>query len=324
MTGSAVSKDNFTVTLSHELAETMSFGVTVQAPTGLPPALHGDHQVGDNEPDGGRYVYRLNGNLVQPYWSRHDDAFIVPDGNTQKFYLTPIWNNNTFTGKYDLLVQGDQFGAGYSDHISINRSPGNITDSFGVKVTMNNQTVAFDPPVINTVNVNTEGGKNFVEVLGVPAGVTLNVDSLSSIPSDDVVSIGSQGTSLAAIQGTVNVNNTTGQTQLQVDESHDGPLEVAFKDHPDASGFTDYSVAFSGFHWLATINYKGGHHTKPGLLSNGSLHGVTGLDVTDGLGQNQVDIESVPALTNVTLWADIQDSIWGPAAGHVNIHRNHM
>src|SRR5262249_54697397 len=87
-------KDGFTLTLSHELAETISDPanlMNVNPPSALPSSLLNPpgtlNQIGDFEPE--RYGYRLNGNLVQPYWSAQDLAFIVPDGNSQKFYLTP-------------------------------------------------------------------------------------------------------------------------------------------------------------------------------------------------------------------------------------------
>jgi hypothetical protein len=104
-------KDEFTSALSHELAETMSDpdlgGIHVSPPAGLPPRLKGDNQIGDNEPAGLRYGYRLGGDLVQPYWSRADNAYIVPDGNRQKFVLNPIWNGPTFTNQYTLFAFHD-------------------------------------------------------------------------------------------------------------------------------------------------------------------------------------------------------------------------
>jgi hypothetical protein len=124
--------------------------------------------------------------------------------------------------------------------------------------------------------------------------------------SNDEVFIGSDGGSLAGIQGTVNVSNTSGQTHLLVDAFNDGARNVVI---------TDHSVAFSG---LTTINYQGGTRGY-----DGSLHGVTNLEVVDGQGSNYVDVASVPALTDVTLWSDTQDYIDGPAAPRIHIQPTH-
>jgi hypothetical protein len=309
--GGGVSKDNFTMVLSHELAETISDpdhwdgnGITVQAPAALPSWAKGDNQIGDNEPNGGEYGYRLNGDRVQAYWSRQDNAYIVPDGNTQNFYVDPVWQyyaanqSWAFTNTYNLRVHGDQLGVSYADIIQINKTPNN-----GVQVVMNGEPVQFDRGVIKTVNVDTGGGTNWVQVLGVPRGVTLDINS--SGQSRDLVVVGSDSSSLAAIQGAVYVSNSSGQTSLFVDAINDGPRAVTI---------TDHSVAFSG---LTTVNYLGGSRWV-----DGSLRGVTNLEVWDGKGANYVDLESIPSLTSVTLFADYRDFIWGPAVSQVHIHRS--
>jgi hypothetical protein len=306
----AVWQDAYTLTLSHELAETISDpdnnGIRVNPPSTLPASLlsPGGNQIGDYEPEpngGIHYGYRLNGNWVQPYWSNQDNAFIVPDGNRQSFYLNPIWNSdNTFTGTYNLKVQGDQLGVNYADNIRIDQSA--ITS--GVKVTMNGEAAEFDSHVIQAVNVDTGGGSNYVQAAAFPQGVNLNIDSTG--PSNDTVFVGSDTGSLFAIRGSVNVSNTSGQTQLIVDDFNDGPSNVAI---------TDHSVAFAG---LTTVNYEGGFRWY-----DGSLHGVTTLGVVDGQGANHVDVASVPALTSVILWSDTQDTVYGPAAWMINIDPTH-
>jgi hypothetical protein len=289
-------KDQYIVTLSHELAETMSDpdskGITINPPNGP--------QIADGEAEAGTYgyVYRLSGEMVQAYWSRQDNAFIVPDGNSQKFYLAPIWSGKSFTGTYNLSIDGDQLGVNFADNIAIGGTSSNVS------VSQNNQAANFDPGVIKQVNVDTRGGANFVRVSSVPVGVTVNIDSTGA--SNDTIVVGSGTHSLVGIQGTVNVSNTSGQTKLVVDALNDGARNVAI---------TDHSVAFSG---LTTVNYKGGN-----LWANGTMHGVTELDVIDGNGKNSVDILSVPSLTSVILDADTQDVIFGPAMGKVKVFRNH-
>jgi hypothetical protein len=269
----------------------------VTAPANLPANLKGDNQIGDNEGNGFMTGYRLNGDLVQGYWSKKYQGFIVPDGNKQAFTMTPVWNGSNFTYTWDLTVQGDQLGV--NDNIRLDAAPNKSS-----VVTMNNETATFEAGTVRNINVDTGGGVNNVQVANVLAGVTVNIDS--SGKSTDSVLIGSDSESLAGIQGTVNVSNTSGQTSLEIDGFADGARTV---------DITDHSVDFSG---LAHVNYKGGNKWK-----DGTLHGVTSLDVVDGKGANQVEVDSVPALTSVTLWGDTQDVIFGAAAALINVHKTH-
>jgi hypothetical protein len=298
--GVGTNEDTFTYVLSHELAERISAGgggILMNASVNI-SGEYQNAQIADNEPDQGRYTYRLHGVLVQAYWSISYNAFIVPDGNSQKFDLTPNWNNTTFAWNSNLSIQGDQLGVNYADNIAIGGNGSNVS------VSQNNEAALFDPGVIKNINVDTGGGSNFVRVSSVPAGVAVNVDSFGA--SNDTVVVGDGTDSLAGIQGTVNVSNTSGQTKLIVDDLNDGARNVTI---------TDHSVAFSG---LTTVNYHGGN-----LWNNGTLHGVTTLQVNDGYGSNSVDVLSVPSLTSVDLDADTLDSIYGPAAGKVKVSRNH-
>src|SRR5262249_37727968 len=116
--GSGVDQDAFTKTLSHELVETITDpdnqGTTVQPAPGLAYNLRDFNpsdipQVADFEPDSGRYTFRVNGDLVQAYWSYRDQAYIVPDGDPAVRSLLPIWNNTgsdgpQFTGTYDAVA----------------------------------------------------------------------------------------------------------------------------------------------------------------------------------------------------------------------------
>jgi hypothetical protein len=113
------------------------------------------------------------------------------------------------------------------------------------------------------------GGDNSVRVAGVPSGVTVNLDS--SGPSFDQVIVGSDSESLSGIQGTVNVSNTSGQTNLTVDALNDGARSVSVDDG---------AVEFAG---LAIIQYTSGTRAQ-----DGSLHDVTNLVVIDGKGANSV------------------------------------
>lgn len=295
-----VSKDGFTDLFSHELAESMAPAIVTTPPSGLPSNVKGDTQISDNEPDGGRYQYRLGGNLVQAYWSNQDGAFIVPDGNSQKFYMDPNWTGNSFNGNFNLRIQGDQLGVNYSDNIRV--------DAFGsnTSVTMNNQAAWFDPGQVKNINIDTRGGYNNVRVAEVAAGVTVNVDSTGYLSSDFVV-VGSNNGSLAGIQGTVNISNNSGQTWLEIYDSADGQSDITL---------TDHSVNFNG---LKTINYEAGFHWNTGS----PLVGVTTLEIDDGYGPNQIDVESVADLTYTMILGTLGDGLYGPAANKVHFYPTH-
>jgi hypothetical protein len=173
--------DQFTVLLSHELAESVSNQIAITHPPGLPASLSGDFQISDNEPNGA-YLYRLNNwpngsALVQAYWSQQDGAYIVPDGNPQTFTLDPIWNSdNTFTNIYNLTVKGDRLGTNFNDKVVIDQWYG------GVQIILNgaapaNNVATFDPGVIKQINVDTGGGQNVVDVWALPQNVALSINA---------------------------------------------------------------------------------------------------------------------------------------------------
>jgi hypothetical protein len=292
-------KDGFTDLFSHELAESMAPAIVVTPPTNLPASLKGDQQIADNEPDGGRYQYRLGGNLVQAYWSSRDGAFIVPDGNSQSFFLDPNWTGSSFNGNFNLRLQGDQLGVNYGDNIRV--------DAFGSNssATMNNQTAVFEPGQVKAINIDTRGGYNNVRIAEVAAGVSVNVDS--SGLSNDFVVVGSDSGSLAGIQGPVNIANNSGHTWLEVYDTADGPRHITI---------TDHSVAVDG---LATITYEAGFQ----WTSTGPVDGVTTVEVDDGLGPNMIEVDSVPTLTDVMVLGSSADVMYGPAANKAHLYRTH-
>ena len=263
--GGSIDTDGFTQVFSHELAESMAAAVHVNDPGGLGLG----YQIADGEPEyfGNGYTYRLaNGSLVQAYWSQRDGGWVVPDGNSQRFTLS--WASSTFNNTFNLQVNGDQLGVNYNDDITVDRSP----NTSGTRVTMDGQSASFALGAIKSLNINTGGGYNTVHLKGVESGETVNVDSFSTNSFDDVI-VGSNG-SLAGIQGTVNVSNSSGRSWLQIDDSNDEARNITI---------TDHSVTFQG---LTTINY-----TPFAGPSGGFVHGVMGLEIDDTWGANEIDAE---------------------------------
>jgi hypothetical protein len=312
--GTHILLDGFTSSLSHELAETMSDpdykGISIDPPKQLPPSLSDNTdpqfvtgQIADFEPEAQRYGYRLNNYIVQPYWSKQDQAFIVPLGLTgtsysQSFYLDPQWSGDTFSYSYNLRLKGDQLGSWYNDHIQI----GGQRNGGDVAVVMNNASADFYS--INKIDVDTGNGANDVQVTDLNV-LALNIDSSGN--SDDTVEIGDHG-SLAGITGcAISVNNNSGQTALTIDNSSDGT---------DWITITDHSVHYSN-EWV-TINYQAGFKNQTGT------HGVTALTLSDGFDANQIDVESVGQYTTTVIYGYADDSVWGPAAGKVTfIKKSH-
>jgi hypothetical protein len=300
-TNSHVNTDSFSLIFSHEIAEVMSDpagqGVTVTPAANLPANVQGDHQICDYEPNAANYGYRLNSVLVQAYWSKNDQAYLVPDGNSQLFTLSTTRGTGWWTQSYDLHFSGDQLGANYNDNITLSA----VGQS--VRLNANGQAVQFDPGVINNVNIDTEGGSNIVQVPSLPSGVTANIGSIGL--SSDAVYVGNG--SLAGVQGTVNVSNSSGQTSLFVNDYLDKIGR--------AINVTDHSIDFSG---TPTIGYTGGSYAN----GNGPLIGVTYLQVVDGQGSNLVSIQSVAPLTPLDFYACYYDLILNyPPGAHV--YRTH-
>jgi hypothetical protein len=115
---SNVDTDSFTLTLSHELAESLSGAVAFNAqlaPFSVSNPQSGIVQIGDEEPNTFSptvftdYSARLaTGALVQAYWSQRDHAFVVADGNALVDNRQPIWGVNSFgdafyTGTWNSL-----------------------------------------------------------------------------------------------------------------------------------------------------------------------------------------------------------------------------
>jgi hypothetical protein len=300
MNGANINKDDFSLIFSHELAETISDptggsvgGVTVNPPAAEPLNL-GD-QISDNEPELGwaHYDYRLggaSGNLVQAYWSVKDQAFIVPDGNSQQIDLLPQWNADllkkqrmnpgpAFLGEYALTVTGDQLRTNPNDNIQIS------TANYGqdIQVVLNSESFTFEPYAITAMTVDTRGGTNTVQVNSLSYGVSLDIISTGA-GSNDSVYLGANG-SLAGIEGSVNVANSSGHTSLYINESADGAGSVTL---------TQSSVAFANDPY-ANITYQEGY-----VGNDGQLHGVTSLTLGAAPG-SAIDAESVGPLTHTSV-----------------------
>ena len=170
--GGGVSQDRFTEVLSHELAERMVNDVqqfvlpfpAYKAADGGPKTV----QVADGEQEN-NYNYRLNGDLVQAYWSDQDHAAIVPDFAdefaTHKYVVTPKWNTDDPSSPkllgYDLSISGDEIFDPTVDTVTIGE---NINGTVSVRMSSGgsstSEMVAFDESSI--LNISDQAGGHLV------------------------------------------------------------------------------------------------------------------------------------------------------------------
>jgi Ca2+-binding RTX toxin-like protein len=190
--------DSTTYILSHEVVEAMTdpHGDAWQVD---PRSSTSFNEVADNEAQS--YSYRLNGYVVQSYWSQADLAYVVSDGNHQHFIVD----------RGRLFVEGDQ--------------PVNVADDTavldtntrgGVSVTLNGEAASFEPFVIRSVVVNLQGGNNAVRVLNVPQFTPVSV----LVGGSDSVTVG--GGFGTGIQSDVSISNALNlHLDLTIDDSFD-------------------------------------------------------------------------------------------------------
>jgi hypothetical protein len=299
--------DTYTESLSHELAEAMTDPNPLSGISSIQPGWslftgQGPDEIGDFEPSNFNYGYRLsNGVMVQPYWSQADRAFVVPDGTSDRFYLTPQWDSmNRFQGTYVLEVDGEQGVYGSRSSTTLD-----TTSQGGVLVTLNGQTVSFDPGQISRVVIYPGfNSQDLVRIAGVPAGVSV------AVVGGNVI-VGSTAETIANVRGTVDVGNYFGQTSLTLDDALD-PGNQLVTVHSN-------SIAIRGG---AQITYA-----PASRQADGSVVGVTSVSVNTGTGANNIWIYSTAALTPVSIYGEVgskdtvQVGLWGLSyiQGTVNV-----
>jgi cytoskeletal protein CcmA (bactofilin family) len=301
--------DYLTNAFSHEIAETVSDpdgnGIHVALPTNFPASLTGDNQIGDNEPAAAgitHYGYRLNGYMVQPYFSanssyldqpwivpnaRENGAFIVPDNNAQWFDLSAQWGtdasgNPTFTGTYTLTINGDQIAGNPNDVIAIN-----TTSSGGVRATLNGEVVQFDKGVITSIVVKGGAGNDTINVEKTLNGVPLTIDLGGG---HDTVNLSPVARTLDNVQGTIKIVGGTGTAALNVDDQATADLvtatttmhnNVAFTVDPGELYRTNQVGAAvnptGGRFYLTDIQFAGIDHLAINGGSSGNTFNVRGL-----------------------------------------------
>ncbi len=163
--------DTYTTVLSHEVAELTvnpvgysalngieRVGYTVNPGASFLNAPLNSNQICDYEVQ--NYTARLGGVDVQSYWSQQYQDFIIPDNNTQGFFV----DNGV------LSLVGGQNG------IVNNTFSVELTSLGGLEADMNGESVVFDPGEISSVNVVGGAGH---DTLNIGTGILghINVDA---------------------------------------------------------------------------------------------------------------------------------------------------
>jgi hypothetical protein len=304
--------DTYTTALSHEIAEAMTdpqagdggTGITSVQP-GFPFPTTGS-EIGDWEP-GNNYTYRLGGPggvAAQAYWSvsanNGGGAFIVPDVTSQNFFLDPNWNSsNQFQGTYALTIQGDQQAsfASSNDVVTLGE-----TAAGGVSVTLNGETVQFDPGTISSITVKPFGGNNIVNVEdtlpGVPVTINLSGDhdlvnispiakNLDNIKADVTINDQSSGFAGVSVDDQNNSNPTTWSTTVSGSLTRSGAATIAYGPIDGlvingGNGDNLYSFPFNPLAVSTTVNTGNGNDDVEVDATSGTLA------VNAGTGQNLV------------------------------------
>jgi len=309
-----VNVDQFSLVFSHEIAESMSDtggGGAEFYPGASWTGGGSGNQIGDYEPNS--YSFREpDGALIQPEWSRVDNAAVADNGTTQNFDLYPIWNGTKFTGTYNLVVNGDQRGS-HDDLIAVGK-----TSSGGVSVTLNGENTSFDPGRIKTVTVNSGDGQDTIFVQDTIVPTTINSNSPLNGP-DDTVIIGDGGNTQGII-APLTITNSSGYDVIDVSDSTDpisknvrvadastpgygavtgiAPTEIDFPYSDTRSLFVDTGTGFSNTVNVVTtrvpttVTGHAGANDTVNVGSNSTVQGI-GAKLTIGNfgGQSAINVD---------------------------------
>jgi hypothetical protein len=216
------SLDDITSTFSHELIEAATDPEVNLNSAFIVPSTNNEICDGPAV----NYAYRLDGVLVQSSLSQQDHAYVVYDGNAEKFALT--------SAKV-LTLDSDQL-ANPANTVSVDVTSG------GYIVSLNGEVAKFDSGQVSSITINTLAGDDTVNV----------ASTISSRPV--TINLGSGGTvnlcpttqDLSNLAGTVTINGGTGSGTLNLFDQANG--------NNQNYTVTGSTVARSG---MATVAYVG-------------------------------------------------------------------
>jgi hypothetical protein len=262
----------------------------------------GQDQIGDYEPvDKGYYWFRMGDGIeAQPYWSQQDQAFIIGDGNPfHQFWITPIYDGGSFSGKYNVTIVGDQMGSPDDFYTVATTSVHGQTE---LSIMANGESVLFDWGTVNNIFIAAGAGNNTLTVEGMPFG-NLGIGSSGNLKVVYTGPDAVNGTITATVTGKLSVVDastsfsryiTVGATSVNVDGAlnlaytlgSNGSLEV------DGSPGTTYTILNTPFGGEPlTVRTTGGNNH----LTLQGASGQTFLDTTAG--QSHYEAPELPRRT---------------------------
>jgi Ca2+-binding RTX toxin-like protein len=292
--GNFHSQDYITNSISHEVMEALT------DPNGDGIHVHPGDEISDGEAL--NYAALIGGYEVASFWSASDNAYAVYDGNSQ---VVTFDNGN-------LMVNGDQFGAGSDDTITVD-----LNSEGQPLITLNGESFSFtsDPFIsrVTSITINPGAGNNTINIerTNFSAPVTI-VGS-----SRDTVNIGFGG-STQGIQGNVFIENPPSFTTINVDDSADtAPRDVILStftppgdsDWGSLNGLAPAAISYE-FNDTSSITINTGASATIDVLSTGTStslvgHGDTTVNVGDG-GSVQgifgaLNISNPPSFTTINV-----------------------
>jgi hypothetical protein len=204
--------------------------------------------------------------LVQSIWSVRDQQYLIADGNVQKFTVD---QNGVLTINDDQLASKD-------DHIDVG------ADAAGrVYVTLNNESVQFDPGQISGIVIQCNTGRDTVNVTSSTVGIPLDIfagnDNLT-------VNVAPYGKDLSSIQGLVTIHGN-GSTSLKLDDGF-------------GAGNQPFTYSVGG----ATVT-----RTQMGTVA---YSGVSSLELDGAGGRQTINVQDPAAATRI---------VTGPFLTQVNV-----
>ncbi|MFL5245771.1 MAG: beta strand repeat-containing protein [Gemmataceae bacterium] len=315
--------DGFTSTLSHELVESITdpgagfslpggsitngilnaITIPTSAIVGTGGLLTGgsSQEIADGEPEGKNgplfgnpYNYHLpdptgasNGINVQAFWSQRHGAFIVSDGNSENFFLTPQYDAaNNFLNTYALRIQGDQIPGSPGDNIVINQ-----TSDHRLIVNENGQVATFDNN-ITSIEVDSGSGNDNITVAGLPADMPMTVNLGGG---SDTVNFGGLNQNIDGVLSNVTVNGGGGADTLQVNDSANSHVHTYTMEADSIRREVGSVIHFNG---MRTVYLDGGTGSNDYEIHNTPANAATNINLARSAA-NLVNLEADAGMVDI-------------------------
>jgi hypothetical protein len=194
--------DTLTPTLGHEIIEATSDPDlwpwdAWRVKPGASWSGGGDNEICDQEAQ--NYTARVNGVLVQSYWSQVDGAYLIGGGAEQL----------TVTNK-KLIIDGDQLWNSKNDKITVD------TDTTqDIVITLNGEQYTIPQSELTSIEIDGGSGLDQINVNALPSTIPLTINVGTGIDSVNVLSATPNSYD---VNGTITINKQSGLYNLTFDD----------------------------------------------------------------------------------------------------------